>query len=219
MSIKDKYKIISIDKKLTYEWFLNKHYAKRIPGVILFTFGIYEDKILKGVCSYGLPPSPDLCKGICGIEFKDIVLELNRLCVDEDLEKNALSYFVGQTLKLLPKPKIIVSYADSSQHHHGYIYQATNWIYTGLSAKMRDKYDKDNPHLHLRTLTSKKNVNINYGYRDRARKHRYVYFIGNKKEVKLFNSKLNYNVKPYPKGKNKRYDASYKTSNQEDLFI
>lgn len=38
-------------------------------------------------------------------------------------------------LKQYKDDLILVSYADSAQGHHGYIYQATNWIYTGISAK------------------------------------------------------------------------------------
>ena len=42
---------------------------------------------------------------------------------------------VSKCLKLLPRPMIIVSYSDTRQGHNGYIYQATNWIYTGLPKK------------------------------------------------------------------------------------
>jgi len=63
--------------------------------------------------------------------YQDHFLELNRLVIDEGSKKNVLSFFVSQTLKKLPCPNVVVSYADTSQNHHGYIYQATNWIYTG----------------------------------------------------------------------------------------
>ncbi len=54
---------------------------------------------------------------------------------------------------------IIVSYADTSQNHHGYIYQATNWIYTGLTKKNTDKFDINNPNKHSRHIneSNKKN--------------------------------------------------------------
>ena len=32
----------------------------------------------------------------------------------------------------LPGLRLIVSYADKDQNHHGGIYRATNWIYEGL---------------------------------------------------------------------------------------
>ena len=45
---------------------------------------------------------------------------------------------VGRSLRLLPKPSVVVSYADTAQGHVGYVYQAANFIYTGLSAKRTD---------------------------------------------------------------------------------
>jgi hypothetical protein len=68
---------------------------------------------------------------------KHLVLELNRLVLKYN-KKNEASMLVGKSIKLLPKPKIIISYADISQNHIGYIYQATNFIYTGLSAKRKE---------------------------------------------------------------------------------
>jgi len=125
------YQVKPIDYQDCKEWFLKKHYAKRIPS-ISFCFGLYSDK-LEGVCSLGKPASPNLCESICGNEYKELVYELNRLVVNDGLPRNTLSYFVSQTLKLLPE-LIIVSFADAHQGHHGYIYQATNWIYTGKSS-------------------------------------------------------------------------------------
>ena len=43
-----------------------------------------------------------------------------------------LSYIT--IIKATRKPKIVVSYADTSKGHVGYVYQATNFIYTGMSA-------------------------------------------------------------------------------------
>ena len=135
----------------------------------------------------------------------------------------------------LPKPSVVVSYADTSQGHHGFIYQATNWIYTGLSAKFKDYAVKGLQHMHHSSIEDSvgrydENKNINkhellrkkYGDRlfmkERPRKHRYFYFLGNKREKTLMNQNLQYKVEPYPKGNNKRYDASYEPSVQGILF-
>ena len=120
-SIKDIYEVQSINSKETHEWLLHKHYAKRIPS-ISYAFGLLKKNTLIGVCTYGVPASNGLCLGLGGIKHKKKVLELNRLCVNENLNKNALSYFVSKTFKLLPKPKILVSFADTGQNHNGYIY-------------------------------------------------------------------------------------------------
>ena len=92
MTIKNKYKIESIPKRQTYDWLLNKHYAKRIPS-ISYAFGLYKDKVLKGICTFGSPPSNALCIGVCGKDYSSMVIELNRLCVDEMSERNITSYF------------------------------------------------------------------------------------------------------------------------------
>ena len=67
-------------------------------------------------------------KSICGEKYMDMVYELNRLCTNDDLDKNANSYFISRCFDLLPKPMIIVSYADKSVGHNGYIYQALNFM-------------------------------------------------------------------------------------------
>ena len=79
LGIKDKYQVESIDSKQTYDWLLNKHYAKRIPS-ISYAFGLYIDGVLNGVITFGMPPSSNLAESICGEGFKENVLELNRLC-------------------------------------------------------------------------------------------------------------------------------------------
>jgi len=212
MSIKDKYTVKPIPTHMTKEWLLKKHYAHRMPS-ISYAFGLYEGAELKGVCTFGSPPSNALCIEICGKEYRSLVMELNRLCVIQQ-DKNQSSLFVSKCLKMLPKPSILVSYADTSQNHHGYIYQATNWIYTGLSAKRTERYDPENPNKHSKTVTQKKGVSYqDLAVRERPQKHRYIYFLGSKTDRKEMLRELKYDIKSYPKGDNKRYDASYETSN------
>ena len=131
MSIKQDYKVLSIPKQQTHDWLLNKHYAKRIPS-ISYAFGLYEHNNLVGVCTYGIPASHSLCVGVCGVENKDIVIELNRVVLENNY-KNLGSYLISGSIKLLPTPLVIVSYADKKMNHVGYSYQATNWIYTGAT--------------------------------------------------------------------------------------
>ena len=220
--------VLPIKHEECEEWLLKIHYAKRIP-LIMHSFGLYVDKKLDGIITYGMPASPALCVGVCGEKNRDFVYELNRLCVNDNLPKNSLSYFVSQCLKKLPT-MILISFADTSMNHNGYIYQATNWIYTGLSAKRPDWKIKGKENLHSFTIADefrgKKNridlIKKKYGDKfytiDRPRKHRYIYFIGNKSEKKQFKKDLKYEIKNYPKGQNKRYDSSYKPTIQTEIF-
>jgi hypothetical protein len=43
-----------------------------------------------------------------------------------------LSIALKMLKKQSPGLRLVVSYADSDQEHHGGIYQATNWLYTGV---------------------------------------------------------------------------------------
>jgi hypothetical protein len=211
MGIKDKYKVTSVEPYQTHEWLLKKHYAKRVPS-ISYAFGLYEGSILIGVMTIGKPASPSLCDGVCGKEFTKYVYELNRLCVQDGLEKNVLSYFVSSCLKMIKDDLIIVSYADKLMGHNGYIYQATNWIYTGATKERTDIGQEDGTHSRHYDKAMDKNANRKF----RSSKHRYIFFVGKKRNV--FKKALKYEKQPYPKGVNERYDASYKPEVQITLF-
>jgi len=213
----DNYSVKPIPTSETTEWLLKKHYAHRLCS-ISHAYGLYESGQLIGVCTFGSPPSPFLCVGICGEEYRDIVIELNRLCLTNN-KKNEASLFVGACLKLLPKPKIVVSYADTSKNHHGYIYQATNFIYTGLSAKRTERFDIDNPNRHSKSVVGSECESDNIGVRDRPQKHRYVYMCADKRDKKKLMKALKYPILPYPKGDNVRYDSSAKIDNIQQILF
>lgn len=78
-------------------------------------------------------------------------------------------------------------------NHCGYIYQATNWIYTGKTKSRTDKYVEGNKHFRHYDNENQKGLR-----KFRSSKHRYVYFT--KKKYNLL-----YPIQPYPKEENKRY--------------
>jgi len=219
MSVKDKYIVKSIKTEECKEWFLKKHYAKRIPNSI-FTFGIYAGSLLQGVVSYGMTANNNLNEIVEGVK----AIELNRLVINDDVDKNALSFFVSQSLKMLPKPMVVISYADSGQGHHGYIYQATNWIYTGLGKgdyefrKNGRQYHRKNIYDLLGTGSLENARKHGYEVVKVEPKHRYIFLIGSKKQKKKMIKKLPWQIEQYPKGKNIRYDADYKCATQTTLF-
>jgi hypothetical protein len=219
-------KVLPIQSFEVEPWLLHKHYAKRIPS-ISYAFGLYEDFVLVGVCTYGTPSSATLRDGIAGPENAKYVLELNRLCLDT-AKKNAASFLVGRSLKMLPKPSIVVSYADTQQEHVGYVYQACNFMYTGLSAKRTDWKIKGMEHLHGQTIADmsrgcegsradfmREKFGEDFYLEDRPRKHRYIYVTGKNKALK---NQIKYAQEPYPKGESKRYDAGKQVVTQALLF-
>jgi len=160
--------------------------------------------VLKGVVSYGVPASPSLCKGLAGYENRNRVLELNRLAIDDDShENNNASFLVAKSLKMLPNYTFVVSYADTGWGHVGYIYQACNFYYTGMSAKRVDTYSGGK---HCRCY---KKDGGETRHQTRNQKHRYIYLVGNKRDKKQMLKELRYPIyDKYPKGESRRYDTS-----------
>jgi len=204
-------KILPISHEDIKPWLLEKHYAHRLPSMT-YKFGVFINGVCEGVVAYGTPSSSPLRKGVCGTERADKVLELNRLCINSTAPKNTASFLIGRTLRMLPKDAIIVSYSDTSVGHVGYVYQATNWVYTGLSAKRTDWKIRGLEHLHGATIADmsrgqknraawmREKFGDDFYLQERPRKHRYVFF-RNKKDRVL----LRYKVEPYPKGDSKKY--------------
>lgn len=191
---------------------LKKHYAKRMPS-ISYAFGLFTDDGMIGICTYGTPASSTLLKGVCGEDLAGFVVELNRLCINDDAPKNSASFLVGNSMRKLGN-RIIVSYADTSKNHNGYVYQASNFIYTGLSSKFLDPKVKGLEHQHHATYANGKSnddLKKEYGERlyfeERPRKHRYIYFSGSKSFKRNAIKSLNYKIEPYPKEESKKYDC------------
>lgn len=203
---------------------LENYYVERIPYAMAMdiviqnhylhrkcpcshAFGLFDENgNIKGCVTYGVSCSSTLLKGICGADEQHNVYELNRLWVADDVPKNGESFLVANTIKQLDK-EIIVSFADTSQGHIGYVYQATNFLYCGLSARFRDPKVRGMENMHHSTYAhgmTMKQVSEKYGaenvyYVERPRKHRYIYFNAKGYRRKQLLGKLKYKVLPYPK--------------------
>lgn len=223
--MKKNIKVVSIEPFYCKEWLLFKHYAKRIPA-IEYSFGLYINDVLSGVCTFGPPPRVMNNSECVFSSIRVKCLELNRLIVNDGLEKNCLSFFVSKCLNILPKPMCVVSYADHTFGHTGYIYQATNWIYTGLNQIHERQVFYKGKEIHPRTAVSmghksmqdwaKNDKDVVLG--DYTKKHRYFYFLGSKRYVKNMKRQLLYPIKQYPKGDNNKYDSSFNCTVQGVLF-
>jgi len=184
--------VARIERKWCEPFIIGIHYAKRWPS-ISFAYGLFLDSVLVGVVTYGSPASPWLCKGVCGEEYRKQVIELNRLAL-KDNRKNEASLLVGRSLKLLAKENdyIVVSYADTGHNHTGFIYQATNFLFTGTTKPRTDMASDSGGHSRHHSGDRSNRV-------FRTAKHRYVTFVGNKRFRKKARQALRYGVLPYPK--------------------
>jgi len=215
--------ISQINSKECYDWVLKKHYAHRKPRM-QFCFGLFIDGNMEGIVTFGLPATPFVARGLCGKEYETEVLELSRLVINSNVPKNSASFLVANSIKLLPPNfKIIVSYADTSVGHKGYIYQATNFLYTGLTIPMKE-WRLKNSNLHCQNVCKTKTLeerkkDVNFIQIARPQKHRYVLFRGDRREKRERLKNLKYPTESYPKGKSERYDCIDIKNTQLRLFV
>lgn len=212
------YKVIMLKNGEQNQWLLKKHYAKRLPS-ISYAFGLVDDEKIVGVCTFGFPPNFNYNNGKCIFNDHEVMtLELNRLVMNVVEVKNLLSFFVSQCIKLLPKPMALVSYADPNQNHHGYIYQATNWIYTGVSTPKKRYIFEDGSSFDIRRGIDTKGKIVDI--QDMKPTHRYIYLHGNKQQKKTMLKRFKLDSLPYPKGENKKYDCiDIDMHYQKDFFM
>jgi hypothetical protein len=202
------YTIKQIDSKSATKMVVENHYLHRRAST-MFAYGLFDGEEMIGCVIYGKPASNALCVGVCGPEESSKVLELTRLWIKDGTPKNTESFLIGRSLRLLPKDKdIIVSYAEIGAGHIGVVYQATNWIYTGMSDRHVEWRLDGKSASHSRHLFDEhggvNGAKAYFGERlerhERPRKHRYIYFnTNNKWRRRDLNTKLRYKPQPYPK--------------------
>jgi len=188
------YEVWAINSTMAQTIVIENHYLHRSASCS-YAFGLFDGMEILGVLMFGKPASNSLCEGICGPEESSRVLELTRLWIQDGTPKNTESYFIGQAIKLLPiEFDILVSYAEIQAGHVGTIYQATNWLYTGLSDR--------HVHWEVEGMTGQHSRHLfdNYGgvskakeilgdkmiATERPRKHRYIMFRGSKAKAQDF---------------------------------
>lgn len=178
----------------------NWHYSECIPPIKNVTFGVWENEEYIGAVVYSRGVNGAIGSFV-GLR-QDQAVELTRVALtDHDAP---VSQIVSYTMDMLKRKdnglRLLVSYADPAQGHHGGIYQAMNWAYIGQTEPSTQLYDSDGNTVHMR---SKNRATANdfstkekYESLEKRRvpgKHKYVYPLDD--EIK---SKVEDISKPYP---------------------
>ncbi len=180
------------------------HYLHSLPGGTKLAFGAMAHGRLMGAITFGSGPQ----RGYSLVEgaTPDDCQALTRLWLSDDLPPNSESRVMGivlRSLKRLTYVKFLVTYADPSQGHRGTIYQATGWLYTGLSEVMPMFDLGDGKARHSRSLShafgshSVKHFawhGVEVKLIPQAAKHWYIYFL-----EPAWRTRLAVRVLPYPK--------------------
>jgi len=193
-----------IDNPTAQQIVVQNHYLHR-KAPCSAAFGLFDPLMnLWGVVMYGTPSSAPLRSGIAGPDEANNVIELTRLWIHDDVPKNGESFLIGRSVRKCGK-EIVVSFADTGQNHLGIVYQATNWLYTGLSAKRTD-WTVEGENKHGQTWGDKysaaemrEKFGDRFSLQPRSRKHRYVFINAKGNRRKELLNKLRYKIEPYPK--------------------
>lgn len=219
MSIKEKYFIEKISR-LSAKQLLDKYHYLHENGNFRsgINFGLFskENSSLIGVCVFHTVSAKEIAKGCFGLNtFKlEGFYELGRLCINPYFfEKNITSFFLGNSIKLLRKIKQIsalLTYADVG-YHVGYIYQACNFKYYGLTSPKNDFFINDGS-VNGKKLQRGKCKHLDGEWRPKNQKHRYMIIFD--KSLKTLWDEME-----YPKGDQKSSFNFEKPTKEKEIFI
>jgi hypothetical protein len=205
---------------------LDNSYAKQFMRINHYThscakcsiaYGIFRNDELECVIVYGQPSGKFLAQSIWNGGNEQECLELLRLFSFDRCSKNIESWSISKSIKELkkdmPQVKVLVSYADGSAGHVGYIYQASSWDYVGKGST-ECKIFIDGVRQHRRNLydiygtSSIVALKEKLGNRllvenERISKNKYIKIIRDRKNII---KKLKVKSMPYPKGDIKYYN-------------
>lgn len=140
---------------------LNWHYSKSVPVPPLVKIGVWEDGKFIGAVIFSRGASSNLLKPYNleqteGCELTRIALTKHDTPVSR-IMRVAMVFLKNNS----PELRLIVSFADPHQGHHGGVYQAGNWLYAGDTAASKI-YINNGRKLHSRQV-SEKGFNIQQG--------------------------------------------------------
>ena len=183
------------------------HYSKKIPVGKLVKIGAWEDGRFVGAIVFGdglLGPTGIVYGGVDKFKIAEVVR------ISLRAHAHPVSRMISIAVKLLrkrcPGIELIVAFADQGENHHGGIYQASNFIYTGESEPGRMFRHKATGRILHNRAVSANGRRSHFGkirkvprhdeceIIGRTRKHRYLRPLTPK--MKEFVEKLK---KPYPK--------------------
>lgn len=183
---------------------VNWHYSKCVPVFKCVRVGAWENGKFIGVILFGQGATPEIGSPY---DLKQTeICELTRVALTkhETPVSRIMAFAIRFLRKQSPGLRMIVSFADAGQGHHGGIYQANGWIYAGGAET--HAYKVKGVNYHPKTLHTKygkggqsipwlrANVDPNAERIISGFKHRYLMPLDNDMRAKILPLS-----KPYPK--------------------
>ena len=175
------------------------HYSRTMPVAKMVSVGAWEDGRFVGCVVFSWGANPNIAKPF-GLKMTECA-ELVRVALTS--HSSQTSQIVVRAVKLLaaksPGIRLLVSYADTREGHHGGIYQAMNWVYVGATAPKFD-FELNGQVLQRRSYTgrnfdgSRLRLPSGAGKIASPSKHKYLYPLD-----RAMRKQIAPLAKPYPK--------------------
>lgn len=177
------------------------HYSKRLPVGPMVKVGVWENDVFIGcvIFAHGANKSLGDAYALTQMECCELVRVAltNHVSFVSQIVACALRFLVAHC----PGLRLVISYADSEQGHHGGIYQAGNWIYVGRGMGSKEFFHEGR-WKHNREVTAgafggrAKHANKGKGLPSRQTKGKHKYLFALDKKMRKQIDPLS---KPYPK--------------------
>lgn len=183
----------------------NWHYSGSVPVPPLVKIGAWENSKFIGAVIFSRGANNNLLKPFSldqtqGCELTRIALT-NHFSPVSRIVKLAILFLK----RMSPDLRLIVSFADPSEGHHGGVYQAGNWIYTGRQPPTTEFIAPDGKQWHGRMVSKDGRIKVHGIYRkcwrvDQCKpvikegKHRYLMPLDAEMRARIIPLS-----KPYPK--------------------
>jgi hypothetical protein len=183
----------------------NWHYSGVLPVPPLVKVGAWEAGKFIGVVIFSRGANNNLLKPFGLLQTQGC--ELTRVALTKhSVQVSRIMRLALQFLKRnAPELQLVLSFADPSEGHHGGIYQAGNWIYTGRQPSTIEYIAPDGKQWHGRMVSKDGKIKVQGKYRkcwrtdqctpvEKQGKHRYLFPLDEAMKRKVEPLR-----KPYPK--------------------
>lgn len=188
------------------EEFCRRYHYTATGRNMCWRWGLWHGVTLMGVVAYNLP-TRETTESVFGPDHRDKVWHMGRLVLADDAPANSESRLIGGSLRAIREnhPNVwgILTYAATDAGHLGYVYQATNALYTGTGGHATVYIDQAGrrraDYLRGKQITPAEARRRGWTVSDGGPKHRYLYVLGNKTQRRQRMAQLRLPTLPYPK--------------------
>jgi len=130
------------------------HYSGVMPAGKVVKFGVWENGQFVGAVLFSRGASDAIGKPYNLTQTQ--IAELTRVALSAHQEpvSRIVSVAVRELQKQSSNLRLLVSYADPAENHHGGIYQAMNWLYVGQTDADFAVIDKTGKRWHSRMVST-----------------------------------------------------------------